>query len=112
MDVSLLAAAELGSFINGFKLLPVVVISFAWLRLMTWADKDADDARLPRETVNCIHIGLWILSLAVFLFIPFYAAALPAFLFLFGADIATYLIWRNKTVGLADLKTQMAQAFK
>ena len=44
----LLGAVEVGNYINGWKVLPVVIILAFWARLLTWIDKDADDAHLAQ----------------------------------------------------------------
>lgn len=100
------AVVELGGYINGFKLLPIAAIALVWLKLMTWADKDAEIARLPRETANLIHISLWIIAAGLAVVMPLYVAALAIFAFLFGIDAAIYLSWRKKAVGLGDLSKQ------
>jgi type II secretory ATPase GspE/PulE/Tfp pilus assembly ATPase PilB-like protein len=105
----LLAAAEYGSYINGFKLLPVILIAMPWLRLMTWADKDTVTARLPRETINGINIAGFAIACALLVLIPIYVGALGAFILLMAAEAGIYLSWRNKNVGLADLKVQMRE---
>ncbi len=111
MDQPLLAAGEFGNYINGFKLLPVVLVSLGWLRLMTWADKDTHNAHMPREAVNGINLGAWALAIVAMLLLPNYWAALAVFLFFFFACVGYYLIWRNQTVGLADLKDEIKNAF-
>ena len=103
-----LAEITLGGYINGFKLLPFAIISLLWLKLMTWADKDAIDARLPRENTNLIHLSLWAVGLIAALFLPNVFVAAPVFLVLFAIDAGVYLGWRNKTVGLKDLSQQFA----
>ncbi|MDB5328669.1 MAG: gspE 2 [Phycisphaerales bacterium] len=102
------AVVELGGYINGFKLLPFALISLVWLRLMTWADKDAEDARLPRQTTNLIHLGLWIVGIGLGLVMPLYIAAVAIFIVFFAIDVAIYLSMRKKSVGLADLSKQFA----
>ena len=106
------AVGELGGYINGLKFIPLLLISVAWLRLMTWADKDAEDARLPREKTNLIHLGLWTLALVLCVYMPLYLIALPVYLLLFGVDIGIYLAMRNKSVGLKDLKQQFSDFYK
>ncbi len=105
-DSSLLAAAELTNYIDGLKLLPIVVLATVWFRLMTWVDKDAHDARLPRPMVNMINLGGMLLGIAMIPILPNYYAALGVFIFCMLAEAAYYLLWRNQTVGLADLKVQ------
>lgn len=101
-----LAAVELGSYINGFKLLPFALLSLVWLKLMTWADKDADNARLPRETVGVMNLGLWLVGLGLAVLMPSFWAAVPVFLFFLAANAVAYLMWRKKSVGLGDLSKQ------
>ena len=53
MHLSLiLAQLSYGPYINPWKLLAVVVVLLAWAKLLTWMDKDADDAHLPRLALN------------------------------------------------------------
>jgi type II secretory ATPase GspE/PulE/Tfp pilus assembly ATPase PilB-like protein len=111
MDHPFLSVAELANYINGFKFLPVVVISLVWLRLMTWADKDAPKSHLPREVINMINLGGLVVAVGQMLLIPNYWAALAVFLFIFLSEIGYYLIWRNQTVGLKDLSDEIKDFF-
>ena len=112
MSVSLLAAGLLGGYINGFKLLPIAVVSLVWVGLTSWADKDADVAKLPRETVNMINLGSWLLALVLALAMPIYLASLPVFLAVFAVNVTVYLMWRKSTIGLADLNDQIRSGIK
>ena len=47
-----LAAAPYGHYLAWWKMLPFVVVFLAWIQLMLWIDKDAENARMPREAVN------------------------------------------------------------
>lgn len=107
MTDSFLAAVQLGGYINGLKLIPIAAVSLVWAWLIAWADKDAEVARLPRETVNTINLGTWLLALVLATAMPIYLASLPVFLAVFSADVAMYLLWRKKTIGLADLRDQI-----
>lgn len=111
MDHLFVAAAGYGNFINGLKFLPIIIITIGWLRLLTWVDKDSTNAHLPRETVNMINLGGWALAFALTLIMPNYLAALGVFLLLFFAEVGYYLIWRNQTVGLADLSDEIKKGF-
>ena len=97
-----------GSFINGWLLIPIILLAMPWLRMMTWADKDAVNARLPRETINGINLAGFALACALLVLIPNYLGALAAFILLIGVEAGIYLAWRNSTVGLADLKVQFS----
>jgi type II secretory ATPase GspE/PulE/Tfp pilus assembly ATPase PilB-like protein len=106
MVSQLLAAVEYGQYVSAFKAIPLVVVLLIWLRLLTWADKDAQDAHLPRVLLNTAFIAGLIFSFALFLFLPNYWVALAAMLAIFAAELAIYLILRQQKVGLGDLSKQ------
>lgn len=99
----MLAALSYGPYINPWKLLPVLVVVLLWTKLMTWADKDADDAHLPRFALNTAFLGGLCAAFMLFVFLPGFAVAFSVFMLVFIAEVATYLILRNQKVGLADL---------
>jgi type II secretory ATPase GspE/PulE/Tfp pilus assembly ATPase PilB-like protein len=101
---ALLGDVSVGGYANGFKLIPSFVILLIWTRLLTWADKDADEAYLPRVPLNISFVCGMVLALVLFFFLPSYLIALPAFLLIFVAEIATYLVLRKRKVGLGDLQ--------
>ena len=73
---------------------------------VTWTDKDAQDAMLPRVPLNLgFMIGL-IAALGLFFMLPGFAAAIVAFIAIFIIEIITYLVLRNNKVGLNDLSVQ------
>jgi type II secretory ATPase GspE/PulE/Tfp pilus assembly ATPase PilB-like protein len=102
----LMATVEVGQYINLWKLLPILIVLLIWARLMTWADKDAIDANLPRTLLNSIMLVVLAASLLVFLVVPAYLVALSVFLFAFIVDIGVYLGLRHQKVGLKDLNKQ------
>lgn len=103
-----LAAQDIGGgYINIWKLLPILFLFLVWARLLTWADKDAVRAHLPREMLNTITFGLGLVGFALFLFLPNYWLALGAFVLCLLAGFGVYLIMRNKVVGLKDLKQEI-----
>jgi type II secretory ATPase GspE/PulE/Tfp pilus assembly ATPase PilB-like protein len=107
-----LAALETGGYVNLFKLLPVLILLFAWARMLTWADKDAIAAHLPREPLMA---GLFLAGLAgfaAFFILPNFWIALGALGGVLLGTAATYLALRNKQVGLGDLKKDMGKAFE
>ena len=63
--MQLMAAVEVGDYINLWKLLPVLILLIIWARLLTWMDKDAIDAHLPaaiaeqRHDRRCWRWGCW-----------------------------------------------------
>jgi type II secretory ATPase GspE/PulE/Tfp pilus assembly ATPase PilB-like protein len=104
----LMADVQVGAYINLWKLLPVLILLLIWARLLTWMDKDAIDAHLPRQILNSIEIAILILGLLVFLFIPLgsYLVGLAVFVFAFVLGLAIYLGLRHQKVGLGDLSKQ------
>src|SRR5258706_16149564 len=109
----LAAALQAGGYLSVWKAIPVVVILLIGTRLLTWIDKDAEAAYLPREAINGGFMGGAVLAFAVFFLLPLnFWICLGALLFVFAAEMGTYLFIRQKKVGLADLKGQMSSAFR
>ncbi len=106
------AAVEIGGYINLFKLLPVPLIILIWGKLLTWADKDAPVAHLPREVLNTVFFFVGMASFFAFFFIPGFWVALAVLVGVFLASAGTYLGIRHQKVGLADLKTELAELGK
>jgi type II secretory ATPase GspE/PulE/Tfp pilus assembly ATPase PilB-like protein len=101
---ALLGTVEVGGYANGFKLIPIFFILVIWARLLTWADKDSDEAYLPRVQLNIGFVSGLAIALALFFILPGYWIALAVFLLLFVAEITIYLVMRKKKVGLGDLQ--------
>src|SRR4051812_40622927 len=106
MQIMAEGAVPVGSYVNLWKLLPVLIVLLIWARLLTWMDKDSIEAHLPRLMLNSIEIAVLILGLMVFLFMPSYLVALSVFLFAFILDVGIYLGMRHQKVGLKDLSKQ------
>src|SRR5688500_10077103 len=110
--IGLLAAVPPGGdYISGWKLLPALLIMLLWLRLLTWADKDAVASHLPREGLNSGFLGGVVLAYLAFFLIPSFPLGLLALLLIAGVEIGVYLAMRHKTVGLKDLKTEIKGVF-
>lgn len=105
MDVLVLmqTAVPRGGYIDPYKVLTVLVITIAWWRLLTWLDKDAEAARLPREWVNLGLIGGYVLGFALLLLLPGFWLGLAAYLVIFLAGLGVYLAIRHQKAGLNDL---------
>ncbi len=100
----LLGDVGVGGYVDGLKLIPIYLISLIWIKLLTWTDKDAEEAYLPRVQLNVGFICGFVLAFVLFLLVPGYLIALPVFLAIFAAEIVTYLILRKRKVGLGDLQ--------
>jgi type II secretory ATPase GspE/PulE/Tfp pilus assembly ATPase PilB-like protein len=104
----MLAATQLsgGGYINLFKVIPALALLLLWTKLLTWADKDAVAAHLPRIPLNFGMLAGLIIAYASFLVLPFYFVVMPLAVVIFGAEIGVYLGIRHNKVGLSDLKSQ------
>jgi type II secretory ATPase GspE/PulE/Tfp pilus assembly ATPase PilB-like protein len=102
------AAAQMsgGGYVSILKIVPAVLILWIWAKLLTWADKDAVAAHLPRVPINVGMLGGMIGAYLLFFILPFYFVALPLLVVAFGAEIGTYLGIRHQKVGLQDLRGQ------
>jgi general secretion pathway protein E len=103
-----LAAADYGPYISPWKTLAVLVVLLIWARLLTWVDKDAEAAHMPRQGINTGLLAGMALAFILLLFIPGFLVAFTAFLVIFAAEIAVYLFLRNQKVGLGDLSKQFS----
>jgi type II secretory ATPase GspE/PulE/Tfp pilus assembly ATPase PilB-like protein len=105
MPLAALATIQGGGYISPWKTLVIVVILFLWVRLLTWIDKDSTVARLPRELMNLLMFVPLVGGFLLFFILPGFQFALTVLIFLFLADLGTYLGLRAKSVGLGDLTT-------
>jgi type II secretory ATPase GspE/PulE/Tfp pilus assembly ATPase PilB-like protein len=104
--IVMLAAIDYGWYVNPWKVVALLVLLGVWLRLLTWADKDAEAAHLPRIPLNTAFLIGLILAFLLFLMLPGFGIALAVFMVVMLAEIATYLVLRNQKVGLHDLGKQ------
>jgi type II secretory ATPase GspE/PulE/Tfp pilus assembly ATPase PilB-like protein len=98
-----LIAVEIGQYISIWKPLVLFTVVLLWVRLLTWSDKDAEDAHLPRQLLNTAFFGGLLLAVLLAIYMPDFIAGLGLLLFVLGIEVAIYLTLRNKKVGLKDL---------
>ncbi len=98
-----------GGFISLWKLGLLVLVLLPWLRLLTWIDKDAVAARLPREGINSILFGATLAGFLLFLFLPYFFLAWFVLLLFFAGGFAGYLGIRKQRVGLKDFWAEFAE---
>lgn len=109
MDLGvLLAQVPVGEYISVWKTIPLVVIFLIWARWMTWMDKDAPAAHLPRIENNIGQISAGILALVLFLWLGGFWAALGVMLLVMLVAAGVYLFIRHRKVGLGDLQKQFS----
>jgi type II secretory ATPase GspE/PulE/Tfp pilus assembly ATPase PilB-like protein len=104
----LLAAVEYGQYVSAVKSIPLVILLLIWARLLTWMDKDAEAAHLPRMALNTGGLLGLLIAFALFLFLPNYWLALAGLLVIFLAEVGVFLAMRHQKVGLGDLSTQFS----
>src|SRR6187455_1699700 len=99
-------AIEVGSYINLWKILPVLILLPIWARLMTWMDKDSIEGHLPRLMLNVIAMLLAAVGVVMFVLLPTYIVAISGFVLCLVANLGVYLGMRHQKVGLGDLSKQ------
>lgn len=106
------AAVEPAAYIALWKIVPFLFVVVVWAKLLTWVDKDAVAAHMPRERINLGLVSGFAVGAAVFFLLPLsFFVAFPAFLLVLGIEIGVYLSMRNAKVGLKDLKGEMKETF-
>jgi len=103
-----LGAIEVGGYVSAWAAVAAFLLLLIWARVLTWMDKDATPAYLPRQAVNSGYLGLGLLGFLAFFLMPGFWLALVILSLCVIAGPVGYLIWRNQTVGLKDLKVQLA----
>ena len=103
MSSAALAAIQLGSYINPWKVLAAVIILFIWARVLTWIDKDTHVARLSREIINSAMLAGLVLGYLLFFLLPGFGPALVALIAIFLICNTLYGVLRARSVGLDDL---------
>jgi type II secretory ATPase GspE/PulE/Tfp pilus assembly ATPase PilB-like protein len=111
MAFASVALVDAGPYINAYKVGGCLAVLFVWARLLTWADKDAVRAHLPRELMNVANFGGLVAGFILVLLIPDYTVALCVLIGLMLAEVGTYLGMRYRTIGLEDLKTEFMNSF-
>jgi type II secretory ATPase GspE/PulE/Tfp pilus assembly ATPase PilB-like protein len=105
MGLHMLAAAvPTGNYVNGLKVIPVVVVLIVWLRLMTWVDKDTLANNMPRERINTGLMGGVVIGFAAFLFLPTFLIAFATLVAVAGVEAIVFLQYRKQKMGLGDLR--------
>ena len=103
---ALMAAVDVGGYVSILKLIPVLLILFAFTRVLTWIDKDAVIAHLPRESLNTGIFAAGMIAFALFFLLPNFWLSLAALIVVPSIGIGAYLGMRQKEVGLKDLKKE------
>ncbi len=108
MGLHMLAAVvPTGDYVNGLKVIPVVVALVIWLRLLTWVDKDTLANNMARDKINSALLGGVVIAFGAFLFLPNFWIALPTLIGVAAIEGVVYLQIRKAKVGSnADLVVQ------
>lgn len=108
----LMQVVPVGGYVSIWKVVPFLLVLVLWLRLLTWADKDAPAAHLPREMLMFAFSGGLLLAAILFLVVPSYWVAFPLFILFMLGEVGIYLGLRSSKVGLADLKGELNKLAK
>jgi general secretion pathway protein E len=112
MIVGLIAAGDFGPWTNAFKAIPFLVVLLVWLRLLSWVDKDARHALMPRELVNAGMLSGLLLGIAIFFLLGNWFLAMFAVLAIVGIEAAIYLAVRHQNIGLKDLNKELNEGMR
>ncbi|MGH7177207.1 MAG: GspE/PulE family protein [Tepidisphaeraceae bacterium] len=107
-----LAAIQVGNYISVWKCAVLLIVLLLWSRLITWADKDAAAAHLPRVSLNLAMLVGLVVGLGLFFMLPGLAIALAGMCAVLAVEATVYLAMRNQKVGLSDLTTQFNRWIK
>jgi general secretion pathway protein E len=87
-----------GLYFNIFKLIPLVLIYFAWMRTCWWADGDARALKLPTELWNPLLFSCGLAGLVVVWLLPWFWVSLLLLLALYLVPTFAYVNLRNEQV--------------
>lgn len=102
----LLADITAGGYVSIWKCVLVVLVLLVWARLLTWIDKDAVVAHLPRQGLNLGLLVAGIIGFGLFFWLPMFVLAYAVLIFVQALSIGVYLMMRKQKVGLGDLKKE------
>lgn len=105
----LLQVVPVGGYVSIWKVVPFLVVFFLWLRLLTWADKDAPAAHLPGEMLMLAFSGGLLGAFLLFLMLPGFWISFSVFVVVLLAEAGAYLGIRSNRVGLKDLKGELSK---
>ncbi len=88
-----------GDYVNGYKVIPVVLVLLVWLRLLTWVDKDTLAHHMARDQINTGLLAGVVVAFALFLLLPNFWIAFPVLLAIAGVEAGVYLQVRKQKVG-------------
>src|SRR5436305_9907390 len=111
-SMHVMAAIDGGGYLSTLKILPALLILLVWARLMTWADKDAEAAHLPRIPLNLSFLSGLIVAYGLFFYLPGFLFGLAALILISGIECGVYLHLRSKVTGLGDLQKQFKDWLK
>src|ERR1700760_1649957 len=95
------AAVANGPYVSAVKAIPLIVLLLIWTRLLTWVDKDAEDARLPRVVFNTAFLGGLIVAVFLFILLPVgFVIGLVILIVTMLIESGVYLFARRQSVGL------------
>ena len=98
MPVTLIAAMEYGGYISLIKLVVYIVLFFAWLPLVNWVHKDAQEVRAKVRNWTTIITVTSAGALLIWILIPMFLVGLLIYLISVGVASLVYVMHRNSKV--------------
>src|SRR3982751_2189258 len=102
MGLAFVAKGEVGGYVRALKALPVLLVLLLWGRFLTWVDKDAPAAHLPRDGINAGFLAGLVIGFGLFFFLPTFLIAFPVLLFVLAVEVGVYLGLRKYKDGVSD----------
>lgn len=91
-------ASEIGNYISMAKLIPVLLLFFAWVHFSNWVHEDSRGLKIRPVFWNTIQLFCGVLAMLVSVTIPSYAGALLGAMVLWGTPLGLYVAERNGRV--------------
>jgi type II secretory ATPase GspE/PulE/Tfp pilus assembly ATPase PilB-like protein len=98
MPMMLIAAMEYGGYISLIKLVVYVVLFFAWMPLVNWVHKDAQEVRAKVSNWTMIITATSAVSLLIWLLVPMFLVGLLLYIISVGVASLVYIMHRNSKV--------------
>ena len=92
------AVPESTGYFSIFKIILILLLIFPWLKIAPWVDKDTKVVHLPRTLWNLLVISSGMVSLLLWLLLPWFAVGLLLYIVFTTSTILTYALIRDKRV--------------
>lgn len=98
IPITLGAAALFGGYVSLVKLVILLVAFFAWMPLLNWVYKDAQEVQTQERKWTGAVLVSGALGLVLWLLVPVFWIGLPLFIVMLGGTTLAYVVHRNARV--------------